>query len=79
MPMNRITKTALCVLLAALMLVGCSNVVATTAPAPSTTVPGTTQPATTVPAAPTFAADSDSKPFWDDGVWADIEDLFKKR
>ncbi len=32
-----------------------------------------------VPAPPQFAADTDSKPFWDDGVWADIEDLFKKR
>ena len=36
-----------------------------------------TEPA--VPAPPQFAADTDSKPFWDDGVWADIEDLFKKR
>ena len=31
------------------------------------------------PAAPSFAAEPDAKPFWDDGVWAAIEDLFKKR
>ena len=78
--MNRITKTALCVLLAALMLVGCSNVVATTAPAPSTTVPGTTQPATTVPAAPTFDVDArieeisklGTRPDDNYGVWYEI-------
>ncbi len=42
--------------------------------------PDVAEPVSSEPAPPQFTGgDADAKPFWDDGVWADIEDLFKKR
>ena len=78
MLMNRMIKTLLCVVLAVLMLVGCSNVPTTTAPA--TTAPETTQPQTTVQPTPSLDVDArieeisqlGTRPDDNYGVWYEI-------